>query len=135
MQAFDRCQTAPGQLSLSRFQHRTKPRDDTDTINEREVKLNLKTRPSSGICIIYFNSLIISGKSERSLGSFSATINENQIQTPDVFSPDTQVVIKQQHKIAGALKDMLEKRSRPADDIGNLPSMYFLNGYQIITKT
>ena len=45
-------------------------------------------------------------------------MTENQIQTPDVFSPDTQVVIKQQHKIAGALKDMLEKRPRPADDIG-----------------
>ena len=45
-------------------------------------------------------------------------MTENQIQTPEVFSPDTQVVIKQQHKIAGALKDMLEKRPRPADDIG-----------------
>ena len=47
-------------------------------------------------------------------------MTENQIQTPDVFSPDTQVVIKQQHKIAGALKDMLEKRPRPADDIGEI---------------
>ena len=50
-------------------------------------------------------------------------MTENQIQTPDVFSPDTQVVIKQQHKIAGALKDMLEKRPRPADDIGNFQSI------------
>ena len=55
---------------------------------------------------------------ERSLGTVPVTMTENQIQTPDVFSPDTQVVIKQQHKIAGALKDMLEKRPRPADDIG-----------------
>ena len=52
LQAFDRCQTAPGQLSLSRFQHRTKPNEDSDTINDREVKLNLKTRPSPGIYII-----------------------------------------------------------------------------------
>ena len=57
-------------------------------------------------------------KIERSLGTVPVTMTENQIQTPDVFSPDTQVVIKQQHKIAGALKDMLEKRPRPADDIG-----------------
>ena len=53
-------------------------------------------------------------------------MTENQIQTPDVFSPDTQVVIKQQHKIAGALKDMLEKRPRPADDIGD----FLLNCFQ-----
>ena len=57
---------------------------------------------------------------ERSLGTVPVTMTENQIQTPDVFSPDTQVVIKQQHKIAGALKDMLEKRPRPADDIGEI---------------
>ena len=55
-------------------------------------------------------------------------MTENQIQTPDVFSPDTQVVIKQQHKIAGALKDMLEKRPRPADDIGEF---FLSNCYQL----
>ena len=58
-------------------------------------------------------------------------MTENQIQTPDVFSPDTQVVIKQQHKIAGALKDMLEKRPRPADDIGNFQSTLW-NGNDIV---
>ena len=58
-------------------------------------------------------------------------MTENQIQTPDVFSPDTQVVIKQQHKIAGALKDMLEKRPRPADDIGE----FFIKLLSIIIFT
>jgi len=65
-------------------------------------------------------------------------MTENQIQTPDVFSPDTQVVIKQQHKIAGALKDMLEKRPRPADDIGRvekLPPIILFHHLELLQRT
>ena len=52
----DRCQTAPSNFSLSRFKSRPKvvqrPMSQKagnfkDNVNEREVLLNLKTRPSS----------------------------------------------------------------------------------------
>ena len=78
------------------------------------------------VFILSNTNYLLLTKIERSLGTVPVTMTDNQIRTPDVFSPDTQVVIKQQHKIAGALKDMLEKRPRPADDIGD----FLLNCFQ-----
>ena len=123
----DRCQTAPGNVSISRFQQRPikKPitarsasqASDIDMVNDREVLLDLKSRPSSERS----QSLASSASAAviRSAGSarVSHGVTDDKI---SVFTPVTQKAVANQHKVADKVENYFQSRPNPGHEIGTL---------------
>ena len=117
----DRCQTAPGKVSISRFQQRPiKPTDrphstvdftPDDKVNDREVLLDLKTRPSS----------------ERSQSNHSEVVSEFNQEEVEVFTPITEQAIQHQHKVADKVESYFQSRPNPQHEIGSLRYQSSLN--------
>ena len=117
----DRCQTAPGKVSVSRFQQRPiKPTDrphstvnltPDEKVNDREVLLDLKTRPSS--------ERSQSNQSEIVKVS-SIDVNEFDQEKMNVFTPVTEQAIQQQHKVADKVESYFQSRPNPQHEIGKL---------------
>ena len=104
-------------MSISRFQQRpiklpvSRPatsKSYKDAVNEREIFLDLKTRPSS----------------ERSQTNDSNIEQKPEVSSTEpalqVFSPVTQQAIEKQHKVADQVENYFQSRPNPQHEIGKI---------------